>query len=425
MPRRRAGGLRLGASVAESAQTRMDLFVARQPILDRKRALHAYELLFRSGPENVFRHGDADHASASVIEQGLLQFGLDALLGDRPAFVNVTRRILLRELWALFPRDRIVVELLETVEPEPEVIDACRALKRAGYRLALDDFVERPGYAPLLELADIVKVDFLQSASLERRTLARKLRPRGIELLAEKVETNEDVVEAISLGYQLFQGFFFQKPEMLSRRDVPAFKLNYLRFLREVNRPEVDLDRLERVIKQEASLSVRLLRYLNTASFGWRESVQSIKHALLLLGQQTVRKLASLVALTALGEDKAQQLVLTCLQRARFCEQAAAACGLEERRVELFLMGLLSHVDALVGRPMEELLGELAVSPAIEAALLRGDPPLGPVLALAGAWDRADWDRVGELIASLGLPEDELPGLQGEAATWARSALSA
>jgi EAL and modified HD-GYP domain-containing signal transduction protein len=402
----------------------MDLFVARQPIFDRERALFAYELLFRSGPENAFPHGDGDHASSSVIGHGLLSFGLDALVGDRRAFVNVTRNVLLRGLWSLFPRERVVVELLEDVPPDPEVVEACRALKQAGYLLALDDFVQRPDYAPLVELADIVKVDFLATQGAQRRALAQALRGRGVELLAEKVETGEDVAEGIALGYAYFQGFFFEKPEMVSRRDVPGSKLNYLRFLREVDQRAIDLDRLEEVIKQEVSLSVRLLRYLNAAVFGWREPIDSIKHALLLVGEETLRKLAWVVAMKALGEDKSQQLVLTSLHRARFCEAAAPHCGLGDRGVELFLVGLLSLVDALVGRPMDELLAELAVSADVRAALTGRSAPFGPVLCLAESWERGDWERVAALSASLGLPEAELPGLQGEAIAWASAALS-
>jgi len=401
----------------------MDIFVARQPILDRKRCLVAYELLFRGGPENLFPDADGDLASSSVIGGALFSFGLDALVGHRRAFVNVTEHVLVEELWTLLPRERVVLELLETVEPNADVIEACRAARAAGYALALDDFVMRPDYEPLIELADIVKVDFLATPSRERRLLAKTFGARGIELLAEKVETEEDVAEGIALGYGYFQGFFFERPEMVARSEIPVSKMNSLRLLRFLSEPEIDLDRVEQVIKQEVALSVRLLRFLNTAVFSWREPVRSIKQALLLVGEQRIRKIASLLVVATLADDGCSAAAQLSLQRAHWCETLAPHCGLGDRELDAFLTGLLSLVDRMLGRPLAELLGELGPPADVEAALLRGEGALGALLQLAKAWERADWDRVARLAASLGIPEDALPSAYAEASEWSVLAL--
>lgn len=398
----------------------MDLFVARQPIFDRDRAVFGYELLFRSGPENVFTHPDPDDASYKVIGDSVSNFGLDPLIGRHRGFYNCTRRVLVEELYTVLPRERTVVELLETVEPDDEVIAACKSLKGQGYLLALDDYAFRPEYEPLLPMADIVKVDLQATSAEARRKHSRLLRNRGVKLLAEKVETNEQFAEAADLGYGYFQGYFFCRPEMVQRKDLSASKTTCLQFLKEVNQPEVDFDRLEQVIKREVSLSVRLLRFLNSASFGWRDRVTSIKQALLLLGEAPLRKWAALVTLRTLGDDKPAELISTCLVRARLCELLAPRVGLESREMDLFFMGMLSVVDALVGRPMREVLDELAVSPEIRAALLGENTLFGHVLALIVAYERADWATIDARAAALGLPEDVMPELFSCSLTWAR-----
>ncbi len=270
---------------AENASGVGDMhYLARQPILDSRFNLSGYEILFRGGLDNRYSCADSDSASSKVLNDILVVFNLDSLLAGKKAFVNVTRRLLVEDLCLFLPPDRLVVEILETVEPDNEVIAACHRLKRQGYMLALDDYVERPDYEPLLAVADIVKVDFRTTLPEERRRLASRLQPRGIQLLAEKVENNRELEEAKSLGYTLFQGYFFSRPEVVRRRDLPAFKVNYLRFLSELNKPVIDFDHLERVMKREASLAIKLLHYLNSATFGWQDEVKSIKHALVLLG---------------------------------------------------------------------------------------------------------------------------------------------
>jgi EAL and modified HD-GYP domain-containing signal transduction protein len=395
-----------------------DLFVARQPIFDRHRTVVAYELLFRSGLENAFGRNDPAKASLQMMNTTLLGFGLDALVGDKGAFFNASRDVLVNEQWAVLPARQSVIEVLETVEPDAQVVGACAALKRAGYRVALDDFVFRPEYEALLPYTDYIKVDFLATREPDRASVARRFAARGIQMLAEKVENYQEFEQGLAAGYQFFQGYFFCRPEMVTGKDIAPIKSNLLRLIQEVNRPEVDFERLETIIKQEVALSVKLLRYLHSAGFGWKHEVATIGQALRVLGERPTRKWASLVALTLIGEDKPAELVTTSLVRAQFCEELGAHVPLPETRADLFLTGLLSTLDALLDRPLELLLDQMSVSDEIRHALLGGDNHLGATLALAVAYDRADWAGVEGLAGRIGFPEIQVPDAYRRAVDW-------
>ena len=396
----------------------MDIFVARQPIFDRRRAVVAYELLFRSSLDNVFGKNDPNRASLQMMDTTLLGFGLDLLVGDKPAFFNASRDVLVREHYAVLPPAKAVIEVLETIEPDGEVAAACGAARKAGYRLALDDFVFRPAYEALLPFADYIKIDFLVTKGAERAELVRRFAARGIHMLAEKVETYEDFHEGLAAGYEFFQGYFFCRPEMVTGKDISAVKTNLVLLIKEVNRPEMDFDRLEELIKREVALSVKLLRYLHSAGFGWKHDVSTIGQALRVLGERATRKWASLVALTLIGEDKPQELVTTSLVRAQFCEELGVEGALPDTKADLFLTGLLSTLDALLDRPLAEVLEQMSVSDQIHEALLGGDNLLGDTLALAVAYDRGDWNRVGQLAQRIGFAEALIPVAYRRAVEW-------
>ncbi|MES2306640.1 MAG: HDOD domain-containing protein [Gemmatimonadota bacterium] len=396
----------------------MDIFVARQPIFDRGRRVVAYELLFRSGLQNSFGNTDPTVASLSMVGTTLMGFGLDALLGDRRGFFNASRRLLVEEQWRSLPVESAVIEVLEWVSPDEEVIAACAALKAAGYQLALDDFVASPEYEALVEYADIIKIDFLATPVAERAELVQRFKPRGIVMLAEKVETYEDFAMALDAGYDLFQGYFFCKPEMMKGKDLAPFKGNMARLIAEMNRPELDFPRLEELIQQEVSLSVKLLRFLRSASFGWRHEVTSINQALRILGEKAARKWASLVVLTMIGDDKPMELVTTSLVRAQFCEEVGARLPNVDRRGDFFLVGLLSTIDALLDRPLPELLQEMSLSEDVREALRGEATALGECLAMVTAYDQGDFSRAESLAAERGLDSEELPAAYTKSIAW-------
>jgi EAL and modified HD-GYP domain-containing signal transduction protein len=353
-----------------------------------------------------------------MMDTTLLGFGLDSLVADKLAFFNASREVLVGEHWAVLPAGKAVIEVLETVESDAEVVRACTAVKQAGYPLALDDFVFRPEYDALIPLADYIKVDFLVTTGEERASLARRFAERGIRMVAEKVESYQEFHAGLAAGYEYFQGYFFCRPELVTGKDVPALKSSLLRLIQEVNRPELNLEQLEDLIKREVTLSIRLLRYLRSAGFGWRHDVTTIGQALRVLGERPARKWASLVALTLIGEDKPQELLTTSLLRAQFCEEIGRAGTLAERQGDLFLVGLLSTLDALLDRPLAAILAQLAISEEITQALLHREILLGQVLALAVAYDQADWTQVGLLSEQIAFPQELLPDAYRRAVEW-------
>jgi c-di-GMP-related signal transduction protein len=402
----------------------MQVFVARQPIFDTRRRSVGYELLFRSSIENWFPAGtDGDFASSKVIGDALTTFNLQTLLGGKKAYVNVTRKVLCEGLYTVLPPKRTVIELLENIDADAETMAAVRSARAAGYEVALDDFVTRPALEPLVPLANILKVDFLATAPDERRRIRDRNGKRKLIFLAEKVETAADVSEAEKLGYTLFQGYFFQRPEIIAREDIPPSKLTYVRFLRELQAPTLDFDRIEGVIKHDVSLSVKLLKFLNSAAFGWRSRVTSLKQALVLLGERPFRKWASLIAVIGLTGDRPPELALTSLARAKFAETLCSLAGLRGAELDAFLVGLLSALDAMMGRPLSELLAEISVSPEIDRALLREDTPLGRVRMLVLAYERGAWTDVAMLAKRLGIAEDRLPEIATASIGWATETL--
>ena len=401
-----------------------DVFIARQPIFDRCSAVAGYELLFRSGPENRFPTMDTDLAASQGLERALMSFGFDSITDSKPAFVNLSRRVLLSELYTLLPPERSVIELLETVEPDADVIAACGRLKDNGYRLALDDFVYRPGFNPLLDLADFVKIDFRNEASRAPATVDR-LKGRPPRLLAEKVETLGERVLAERLGFELFQGYFFCKPEMIAGKAIGPSKANYLRLLREVGQGEVEFDRVESVIRQEVAFSIRLLRYLNSAGFGWRYEVETINHALRLLGVRQLRKWVAAVATVGLAEGKPTELLVTGLLRARLAELLAEPAGLGRADLDLFFAGLLSVMDAVMDQPLDQVVASMGASPELTAGLLRREPPFGPVLDLVVAQEQGDWSRLEDLAGRLGMPTADVQEAYRSASNWAASLVKA
>ncbi len=400
----------MSAELSSQESLATQIFVARQPIFENNGKVFGYELLFRSGLDNFFPVGtNPDEASSKVLHNSFLLFGIDVLIGGKRAFINLTRNLLLNEVATLFPADHMVVELLETIEPDEEVIATCKKLKDLGYLLALDDFVYDKRMQPLVELADIIKVDFLSTDQKQRAELTKQIGSRKVRLLAEKVETEADADQARELGYLLFQGYFYSRPKVIGGRDIPGYKLNYLQLLQEAMREELSLERMEKIVCRDVSLAYKLLRFINSAAFSFRSRVQSIHHALVLMGLREVRKWVSLVVLTGIGKDKTEELVVNSLVRARFCELLAPRVGLGDRSSDLFLMGMFSMVDAFLDRPMAEILSSLPLNEDIKTALLGGANRFRDVYELTVAYERGIWDGLSEYTAALNLKEEDVP----------------
>ncbi len=395
----------------------MEQFIARQPILDRDMNIFGYELLFRDGFDNCFSGVQEDQATSQVIANSTLLFGLEKLVGEGKGFINFTRKTLLSDYASVLPKRQTVIEILENVEPDDEVLDACERLKKQGYALALDDFVYGTQYESLLKLADIVKVDFFISDAQERKRLADAFIPLGIKMLAEKVETHDDCDQALEMGYHYFQGYFFSRPVILSKKDIPGIKINRLRMLQMINQEEMDFQALSDVIQNEMTVAYKLLKLVNSAAFGLRNRVEDIKQALNILGEKGIRKWASILLMAGLGEDKPKELVVSSLVRAKFCELLSRLPKWENRGPSLFLVGLFSLLDAIVGRPLPELLGELPLKHEISDAIL-GEGKLSTALDLIIALEQGDWPEFTRLADHMGIEALVLQENYFEAAQW-------
>lgn len=392
-------------------------FLARQPILTRSRELFGYELLFRDGIQNSCQELNLEFASTSLLDTSLL-IGFEKITAGRPMFINCPREFLLREYISLFPPRSVIVEILESVQPDQEIIDACLRLKERGFLIALDDFVDSPGWAPLVVLADIIKVDFRATDKKEQGALVSRHSGKKLRMLAEKVETQEEYRSAMKMGYSLFQGYFFCRPEMMRHGELPASKLAYLDLLRAATAQEFDIEELALKIKHEASLTFRLLRYLNSAAFGLRAEVHSVPHALSLLGERELRKWIAVISVGVLADGKPDELMTVPLVRGRFCELLAPLAGLAAQSNDLFLTGLLSVMDAILDQALETILAELPVRREIKDALLARTGVYWKLLEIAVAHERADWERVGALSRELRMSGEHISEIYVQAVDW-------
>lgn len=401
-------------------------FVARQPVLDREQNTWGYELLFRSSMEDAFATENGDAATSSVMDTGVFQIGLSQLTGGRRAFLNFTHYLLIHGFAELLPRDQVVVEILETVRPEPEILAACSHLRQMGYILAMDDFEYDPSFDELLRIAHIVKLDFKALPPARREVAVAQLQPFGVELLAEKVETREEYLHAVALGCQYFQGYYFSRPEMLGRKRVAENKATKLQLLKEVSQRDLDMQRAEAVVKHDPTMTMRLLKYINSAAFGVRNEVRSIRQALTLLGQRNLRKWATVLVMAGLGDDKPPELMRQAVFRARFCELLGQATRQNGHSDELFMVGMFSLLDALTDQPRDQLFAEMPVSEEMKAALLESDEPsfFRDILNMAEGFEDGSWEVLSKLAATHHIPEESLPEVHRQAVEWAEDLVS-
>ncbi len=368
------------------------VFLGRQPIFDRKRRTYAYELLYRNGTENLAFFRDPDDATRRVLEVAMLEWGFDRVVGDRYGFINAASGILHSGILDILPADRAVIELEEEMVFDAPVLDAIRAGHARGLRFALDDVtsVDRPGFADVAPFISVVKIDLQGVAEGQLGTLVDDVRQRfpGALRLAQKVEEHSQFGQAVDLGFDLFQGYFFAKPEVMGRTERPANLTAAIQLMSEVNRPEVDLDRVEQLISTDPTLAYGLLRLVNSSSYGLTVHVQSIRHAIVMLGLAQVRHLAVLLTMATTAQAVSEELIVLAATRARM---AAGMAGDDDALANMsFTAGLLSVIDAVFQCPMAELVSDLPLQNDVRRALVDGTGPVGEILATVYAFERAD-----------------------------------
>ena len=397
----------------------MDVFLARQPIFDRDMNVYAYELLFRrGGGQNFYDAGDQEQASTAVLTNGFFSMDILQVASGKRVFVNFTQELLLSGLAHLLPKELLTVEILETVEPVPAVVQACKKLAAAGYSLALDDFVFAKKFLPLIELADIIKVDFMNSTRQQRARLFGGQVPASIKMLAEKVETQAMFDEAVALGCVYFQGYFFSKPVILSGKNISHSQMARLQLLQEIKKSELEWANLEEIFRREVGLSYKLLKYINSPVFGLRGEVASISHAMKLLGQQEMVKWLTLMVFRALGEKNPDEIMATAVIRARFGELLAQQIALPVAPATIFLTGLFSLLDVFLGLSMRDIAREIQIDAKVRAVLTGEAGPATDLHRLLLAYEKGDWLTVIALADLFGLQGSDVAQAYSESLVW-------
>jgi EAL and modified HD-GYP domain-containing signal transduction protein len=396
-------------------------FAARLPILTRDERVFAYKLLFRAGLDNYFPQVDGDMASRGVIDMSSL-IGLTTLSNNLPAFIVTTRDILIGEYLALLPPDKVIAEIPDSVAIDAEVLHACNQLKKSGSAIALSNFRANDPRQELEAIADFVKIDIKGSSLEEVSAMAQRFRARGPRLIAEKVETRDDFEFAKNEGINFFEGYFFRKPEMMRARGAQSYRTVYLRLLAAISKPALDWKELERIIKSDPMLYYRLLRYLNSALFGLRGEVKTIGQALTILGENEIRRWCRLSGMLELSRNKPSDLALSSLVRARFAESLGARVNVDD--TDLFQVGLLSLMDAILEIPMREVLEGLPLDESVKTVLLENKGPLAPVFDLMLAMEAGIWPRIESLASQLGIEQEFIAKSYWGAMDWAQSVVT-
>jgi EAL and modified HD-GYP domain-containing signal transduction protein len=394
------------------------IYVARQPIFTAEMKIWGYELLFRNGETQSAVFTDGDQATTQVIADGFA-LGSRGMGAKIKALINFPRNVLVSHAPYVLPSERCVVEILETVSPEDEVMEACRELKKNGYTLALDDFVGEPGFEPLCEIADIVKVDILGKTPGEVMAIVKGLRGYKARLLAEKVESLDMFNVCKRLGFEYFQGYFFSKPEIIPGRKLSATQSTKIKLLKELNETETELSRLVDIIQTDLSISYRLLKYINSARFSLRGKIESIQRAVNMLGRQNLRQWLQVVILSDINStDKGQELVRMSVLRGRFLQLLAGAAPTPFSMDSMFVMGFFSVLDAILDQQMEQVLDEISLDPDIKTSLVDTQSVHSVWVELLNELDRGRWDELEKKAQQMGIPMAFVHNAASEAALW-------
>ena len=395
----------------------MDIFVARQPIFDRNKEVAAYELLFRESMENYMsKDVDGDQATTSVLSRSFMNLGLESVSSGKKVFINFTENLLLKQIPSIFPADKTVVEILEDVKPSKDIIDAVLKLKELNYEIALDDFIFEDGMEGLVELADIIKVDFMDVTLDKIREEVVKL-PPNIKLLAEKVETWEEYRAGLDMGFVYFQGYFFSKPEIIKGKEFPVLDFSLIELIAETSKEEPDYDKMVSIIAKDVSISYKLLTLMNSALFKRVVEIKSIHETLNFLGQDEFKRFLSVIMMSNISKNATFELSVVSCTRARFCELIAQKAGMKSN--EAFATGLFSMIDAILGQPVKKVMEALPLSETIKAALTSAKGDLFKILASAICFERGEFDKAEKLVKMLGVDFKEIPSIYKEAVAWA------
>ena len=396
----------------------MFAYIARQAILNRDKELYAYELLFRDGEENCFPDIPPDEATSKILTDSHLDLGLEDISAGKPVFINFHQDTLLHRFPTSLDPKKVVIEVVETVKPTSELVQACKTIKDLGYTLALDDHDFDPQWDALLPYINIIKVDIVECDEQTLIDSIGKYADSKIKLVAEKIETMEEFEKYRDMGFDYFQGYFFARPEIIKQKKLPTSKLSLIELISASSAVEFDLDKVNNIIERDVSLSYKLLRFINNPLVNKSNEISNLRHALNYMGQVEVKKFIALLALANLGDNKPFELIHLSLIRAKFCELMGQAKSLSNNPPTGFLLGLFSLLDALLDQPMQGIVEKLPIGGNIKAALCGDESDLRQFLSLIRAFEAGYWNGVANISKQLSLDLKMTQAFYNESLKW-------
>ncbi|MFT5758500.1 MAG: EAL and modified HD-GYP domain-containing signal transduction protein [Alteromonadaceae bacterium] len=398
----------------------MYFYAARQPILDKDKNLYAYELLFRDSIDNVFPDIDGDAATSKMIEASKFNMGISEFTSNKPAFINFTLETLSKGYPEMLTTEEVVVEILETVKPGKKLLSLCKDLHDKGYTLALDDYEHQTVWMHFYPYIKIIKIDWQASSLEEIKEIKDSIKNfPHIKLLAEKVETYQEYDQALEFGCELFQGFFFSKPEMVKTKSLSPSQMAMAELLYETSKTDLDLDSITSVFERDVTLSYKLLRYANSPMFKRRNEVSTIKQAIVILGAGELKRFLGLIFAANVNPDKPSELINAAMSRAKFCELAAQDIKAPLDISIAFLTGLLSLIDAILDEEIESILAKLPLAQEIKDTLITRKGAMADLIKLVVYFEHAQWDEATALIEALGIDKEKAVEYYNEALAWA------
>jgi len=410
----------------------MDSYIARQPIFDISQSVVAYELLYRSNStdnyfiKNIEIENINEKATSDVLINSLINFGVHNLTENAKAFVNFNANLIMENIPEMLDNNIFVIEVLEDVCVNNKLIEKLINLKNLGYIIALDDFVYSYPYIELIELADIIKVDFIENTIEERKKIIdyykNELKYDCI-FLAEKVESYSDFQQAIDLGYTLFQGYFFSKPVVFESKNLLGLRPTYAKLLSEIKTEDPSYYHISKLVERDISLSYKLLKIVNfelAKTLGYRNTIKSIHHGLVFLGIENLSKWFTLILFQDLCEDYPDEFYRLALVRGKIAELISKYIpSLNNRSDECLILGMFSLIDAMLGSEMHLILKELPLEDDIKEALLKNDNLLNSVLELTIAMERGNWTKLERIRSNLGLSQHITYKIYQDSLSWA------
>jgi EAL and modified HD-GYP domain-containing signal transduction protein len=397
----------------------MDIFVARQPIFDRSNIVVGYELLYRNGSENFYSNTDGNKATLNVIANSFYNFGIKNITNNKRAFINFTEELIKKEVATILPSNSMVIEILEDIEPTDEVMLACKKLKEKGFTLALDDFIFHKKYTNLIELADIIKIDFILTKGEDRKKILELSSINNkIKFLAEKVENEEDYLTAFKLGYTYFQGYYLSEPVTLSRKCIPINKHIAWKIIKIINKEDFSYNELE-TLMMHLGISYKILKLINSSLYYLKNKVSSIRNAITYIGKQELAKWLYIILLNDLKVNTQNELIKISLLRANLCEFICDMSIYKAQKFSAYMTGLFPMADVILNCPIKVIINDLCMVDEIKDGLLEEKTPLNSILKLVICYEKGQWDEVIYYADKIKIDPSKISKVYVESLKWA------